>query len=218
MFSKLRTVVSPVQNALATPFVRLGVEPATLTLAAIPLSLLSGFLCVWEFWSWGLALALLALTMDFLDGAVARVANKTSAFGNFLDAVADRLVEGFLLCGLAYHFPVAATTALTLSVTVSYIKARAGLVVISDNRDWPGVGDRTDRVALVLLAIWVQSQGMHLLGLPAGALVLWALALLAGVGCYQRICYGKELIELAEEEGQLLPYLADSSITRLTSS
>lgn len=194
--------MSPVQNALAAPFVRLGVAPSQLTLCAIPLSFGAALLCVGECWLWAFAFAVLAVSMDFLDGAVARVAGKATPYGNFLDAVTDRLVEGFLLCGLAYHYPLPATLALTLSLSVSYIKARAGLVVISDNRDWPGVGDRADRVALILLALWVQSQGFG----HGAVLILWALVLLAGTGCVQRIRFAKTLIE----SSQLLPYLESS--------
>lgn len=210
MLSRLRKVVGPVQNGLAAPFVKANVSATTVTLLALPLSLTSALLCVAGLGRAALAFAIASVLMDFLDGAVARCGGQNTAFGNQLDAVVDRVVEGFLLAGLAYHYPVASAIALTLGTTVSYIKARAGLVVVSDNSDWPGMGDRADRVALILIALWAHASSLQLWGLAVAGLVLWLLALVSGIGCVQRLFFAKKLIEAGESEGRLLPYLSKS--------
>ncbi len=43
--------------------------------------------------------------LDVLDGTVARLANKSSKFGAYLDLIFDRLVEGFLVLGFFFFRP-----------------------------------------------------------------------------------------------------------------
>lgn len=170
-------------------------------MTAIPLSTLAA-VCLAKGYFWpALALALPAIFLDFLDGAVARASDQQTAYGNHLEAVVDRYVEGAILTGLGVHYPLLAGFALTFSVLVSYIKARVGLVIPSDNRDWPGVGDRSDRVVLLLLVLTLLA-----LGRPAWAQTgLVALNVVAAVGTLQRMKHSKSLIEEAEREGRLLP-------------
>lgn len=207
MLSKLRGVVRPVQNGLAAPFVKANMSPSAVTLLAVPLSLASAGLCYLGFFKASLFLALLAFCMDFIDGAVARLSGRSSPFGNQLDAVVDRLVEGFILVGLAVYYPVLAALGLTFSTTISYIKARVGLVVISTNDDWPGLGDRSDRVALMLGALWALGYSTELVGSQLAPFFLVALLLVSGIGCCQRLLHAQKVIESAEKEGRLLPYL-----------
>lgn len=177
-----------------------GISPNIITLTAIPLSTLSALFTAQGYFTAGLALAVPALFLDFLDGAVARASGRETPFGNHLEAVVDRYVEGALLVGLSAHFPLLATSALTFSVLVSYIKARVGLVVLSDNRDWPGVGDRADRVMVVLATLLCLVYGNF--ALAQASLVF--LTLLAAIGTVQRTLHSKQLIEQAQEEGRLL--------------
>ncbi len=200
MLSGLRNNVRPIGRWIAQPFVRANISPNAITLAAIPLSTAAAFCTTQDFFTAALVLAVPSVLLDFLDGAVARASNKVSAFGNHLEAVVDRYVEGALLVGLSVHFPVLATSCLTLSMLVSYIKARVGLVISSDNSDWPGVGDRADRMVLLCLAMLFQARG----SIWACQFTLVTLLLLAAVGCVQRILHSKTLIAKAEQEGQLI--------------
>jgi CDP-diacylglycerol--glycerol-3-phosphate 3-phosphatidyltransferase len=79
--------------------------------------------------------------MDMFDGAVARLTNKASTFGAFLDSVLDRLGEAVVLFGLLVYYvhegndvgAYLAFGAVVLSVMVSYSRARAeGLNVEGD--------------------------------------------------------------------------------------
>lgn len=188
---------------VAQPFVKLGVSPNTLTLLAVPLSAGAAFSVAVGQFQLGLVLAVPSVLLDFLDGAVARAGKQETAFGNHLEAVVDRFVEGALLVGLAVYYPVLAATALTFSTLVSYIKARVGLVMLADNRDWPGVGDRADRLVLVLLGLWGLAAGYPVLC----KISLLVLCLMAGWGAYQRLLHSKNLLLEAENEGRLLSQL-----------
>ncbi len=191
MISRLREPTRPLRVALARPLVWAGVHPNWVTLAAIPLSTAAAW-CIWHHRSgWGLLLALLASAMDFLDGEVARLQGRETAFGNYLEAVVDRWVDGVLLLGFFPHHPVVAGVALTLANLVSYSKARLGLVMPTDNRDWPGVGDRSDRLLLLLAAIGFGPTSFW------GGLLLWGVLLISLLGTLQRIQHARRQIERA---------------------
>jgi phosphatidylglycerophosphate synthase len=172
-----------------------GISPNAITLAAVPLATLAALAVVNGYFALGFCLALPSVLLDFLDGAVARASGQVSDYGNHLEAVVDRYVEAALLAGLSAHFPVLAAAALGLSMLVSYIKARVGLVIASDNSDWPGVGDRADRVVLLLLTILLMAYGMP----QWGYFSLVALTMIAGVGSVQRLKYSRLLIQQAEK-------------------
>lgn len=217
MLGRLRTMVAPLRRALAAPLVRAGIPPDMLTLAAIPLSAGAAAAIVTRHPLLGFMLACLAVLADLVDGEVARITRRTSPFGNCLDAVVDRLVEGMLLVALAPTAPMAASSALLGCVLVSYIKARTGLVIVSDNRDWPGVGDRSDRMVLILLAVLMSTSAWRPWNRPAVEVILWVLVALCAVACLQRLVHAHHLVRQAESSGGLLPYLrganADSPST-----
>ncbi len=203
MLSRLRARTEPLAEALARPIVATGLNPNLLTVLGVPLSVTVGVLFAGGHPGLAVLLALPTALVDFVDGAVARLSRRTSSFGNLLDAVVDRVVEAALLVGMAPRFPMAACMAMGGCLIVSYIKARTGLVVVTDNRDWPGFADRTDRVVLIFLAML-----MVALGSPAlGELMLWLVASISLVGIVQRVLYARKLID----EAELLPYLQDQS-------
>jgi len=176
---------------MARPLVALGVHPNWITLAAIPLSTASAWVLYQGEGRWALLLALLAAAMDFLDGEVARLQNRTTAFGNYLEAVVDRWVDGILLVGFIPTYPLAAGLGLILSSLVSYSKARLGLVMPTDNSDWPGWGDRSDRMILLLGAVAFGPASLW------SRLLLWILVLISLVGCVQRVQHARRQIDQA---------------------
>lgn len=199
MLNQLRQTVMPVKMGLARPIAATGIPPNLLTLLAVPLSLGAAGLILQGQPGWAFALALPAVLVDFVDGPVATLQGRATPYGNLLESVVDRVVDAALLAGLASVFPVAAASALGCSTVVSYVKARTGLVIVSDNREWPGWGDRSDRVVLVLLSILLLALGWR--GLAE--LALWLVATLSAVGVVQRLRYAYELVKT----GELLPYL-----------
>lgn len=191
MISKLREPTKPLRVALATPLVRWGVHPNSVTLAAIPLSAAAALCVHWNIRGWSLTLAILAAIMDFLDGEVARLQQRESAFGNYLEAVVDRVVDAMLLIGFLGTHPYLAATGILTCNLVSYSKARLGLVLPTDNSDWPGWGDRTDRLIVLLLAVALGSRSAW-----SGPL-LFVLVAMSITGCVQRVRHAQRRIEEA---------------------
>lgn len=130
----------------------------------------------------GGVLMILAAVFDAFDGTLARVSNRTSRFGAFLDSTLDRYSESVIFLGLlVYYFQtglqteaILAVVALVGSLMVSYTRARAeglGLDIKS------GLLTRVERVVILIA------------GLISGWMLvaLWLLAILTNVTALQRI-------------------------------
>lgn len=112
----------------------------------------------------GGVLILVAGFFDMLDGAVARVHNRFSDFGAFLDSVLDRYSDAFIFLGFtAYFVTIKSETGIWLSLgamvgalLISYTRARAeGL----GRQCKVGVMERPERVLLLAIAAitgWVE--------------------------------------------------------------
>jgi phosphatidylglycerophosphate synthase len=105
--------------------------------------------------------------MDMLDGAVARLGNKATRFGAFLDSITDRLGEAAALFGLLVFYvrqdhelgAYLAFGAMVMSFMVSYLRAKAeGLGIPGD----VGLMGRPERVVVLVVGLVV--------GLPQYAL------------------------------------------------
>ncbi len=197
MLSQFRRAIVPFKGWIAAPFLKLGLGPGQvgalgiLLAGAAALAARTGFLTA-SFW-----LAGLALLTDMADGEVARRTGQQTPEGNYLDAVGDRVCECLLLLGLLPYSPDLVFITLAGACLVSFAKARCALVLVLDNRDWPGVGDYPDRGLLILLAYLTQPDPRICLSLLCG-LTLLALAL--------RIRHARALIKNASRD-ELLPYL-----------
>lgn len=134
MLSELREKAAPLMEPVARAFARVGFSPNSLTI----IGLLIGSVAALFFAKGEPALAGLTLLIcgvfDVIDGAVARVTGKETAFGEVLDAVIDRYVDFIIFIGIIYGglaelwgLPDWAwcTLALTGSFMVSYTRARA---------------------------------------------------------------------------------------------
>ncbi|MHB1063268.1 MAG: phosphatidylinositol phosphate synthase [Georgenia sp.] len=163
--------------------VRLGLSPDVVTVTgtflvmAVALTLLPlGYLA-------GGALLLGALVIaDSLDGQMARLLDRASRWGAFLDSTMDRLADAAIFAGvllwslrhlegdLQVATTAAALTCLVLGGVVSYAKARAEGLGMTAN---VGLAERADRLVVVLVATLLVG-----LGLPP-VLMTVALGLLA---------------------------------------
>lgn len=95
-----RSWFTPLAGALA----KRGVKPDHLTLAGLAFSILASLLLArGDFLTAAFLLGLSGLC-DMMDGDVARATGKTSVFGAFLDSTLDRVGEGALFGGLAFHY------------------------------------------------------------------------------------------------------------------
>ena len=113
---------------------------------------------------------------DMLDGALARLTNKTSSFGAALDSTLDRLSEAVLLLAVmvqytqhqSYWYVLLAGAALIGSFMVSYIRARAeglGLQLLE------GFFTRADRVVVLALGLLL-SQINGILAIALGIIAV----------------------------------------------
>jgi phosphatidylglycerophosphate synthase len=176
------------------------------TALSIPLAIIAALFLYLQNFPLALLFIVLAILIDVLDGSFAAAKNQKSNFGNYFDAIVDKIVECVFYIGFAFIALIPAILALAGTMLESYAKPRVGLVIIADNHDWPAIGERSDRlliliVGLLAAVVLVQFQNLIVQAL----LVLIFLITLAGF--VQRVSYAKMLIRKAEKEGKLLPYL-----------
>lgn len=164
------------RDALARVLVRIGITPNVLTLAGTGFTLAAGACYAagaGAAFSWSpdpraaanafpvLAFAMLFLSSacDMLDGAVARIGNRKTTFGAFLDSTMDRLSDFAIYAGMALYYvwqtPGNLTFALLCMLAffngfmISYTRARA-----EDLIEFCTVGywQRGERSAAILIA------------------------------------------------------------------
>lgn len=208
MLGERRSEFDHLKLLVAKPLARTGMPPWVITLMGLPLGLTAAAL-LWRGHTFAaLAVGIAASLTDFFDGTVARLQNRSSALGNYLEAIVDKIVELTLLLGLAVFEPWPASFAIAASMFIAYCKPRVALVVQTDNRDWPGLADHPDRMVLILIGFACHAIPGKLFGFSATGWCLWLLAALACLGAAQRLCFAARLIREAEQEGRLLEYVS----------
>ena len=159
MIERLR----PLYNAGLRPFARLlarlGIHPDILTIVGLILFGVGGWFTVLGYWKTALFALVSGSLMDGLDGVLARETDKRSTFGAVLDSVCDRFTEiiwlgsiiVFYLRNTAFNnvYLFLAFTAITGSLMVSYVKARAEGAGIEGIK---GLLQRPER--LIILAVF----------------------------------------------------------------
>lgn len=152
--ARLEKLLAPVARLLQ----RLDVSPNQVSITGALLSVAAAALIVADHLVWAGVVYLAAGALDMLDGMLARLADRASRFGAFLDSTLDRISEGVVLTAAAYHFalggrPIAAglvVLALLGSLLVSYTRARAeGLGAQCKT----GIVTRAERVVLIAFAL-----------------------------------------------------------------
>jgi phosphatidylglycerophosphate synthase len=206
MLSFLRPSLQPIYRALGAPFIALHIHPQWVSLLGLPFGLACAYAYATQRWVLALLLFPLTVLWDAIDGSVARAQGKESNWGNYLETMIDRGVDIMVFVGLAFVAPIASIVALGCGLLASYAKPRVALVIITDNRDWPAVGEHADKTVILLagtlLAAIIPSQAVAIL-----TYTLWAIAIIGFIGTLQRMQHAKRLIAEAEKNGTLLPYL-----------
>lgn len=148
----------------------------------------------------GLIFVILASIWDALDGGLARVTHKVTKFGNYLDAMIDRYVEIIILLGFAFSgFLIESFLVVSGSLLVSYAKARTAIVVPIGNHEWPVIGERLDRLLLLVIAIiasiFLPDFTIFGYKILTMSFFLYLTAIVVYAGGIQRIAYAKKIIE-----------------------
>ncbi|MFH0714791.1 MAG: CDP-alcohol phosphatidyltransferase family protein [Candidatus Diapherotrites archaeon] len=214
MLAQWRETFKPYLLQIGQVIARSGISANAFSLLAIPFAALAAFYVSQFQFAFAFVVALCAFAIDVLDGSVAKALNQVTPFGNYLDAIVDKVVEVLFLAGFVFYLPLFAFFALAGTLLVSYAKPRAALVAVMDNHDWPGIGERADRLAILLLGMLLAA----LLPSSDALLALQAMLLLVGtitlVGFVQRVEYAKWCIKHAQKSKTLLPYLQNPKKAR----
>ncbi|MGY5853637.1 MAG: CDP-alcohol phosphatidyltransferase family protein [Candidatus Thorarchaeota archaeon] len=149
--------------AVARPLASRGVRPNTLTYLTLLFALLA-FLILLTLQNqplYGVMVFLLGF-FDGVDGAVARLANKSSIQGAFTDSVIDKIAEFLILFTIMLSYPTESILQIPLSVWIvlcvigwiltSYTRARAENLGVTDLD--VGLGARSERLfTLVVFSV-----------------------------------------------------------------
>ena len=163
MLNRFRDKLVPITTLIGNKFGSLGLSPTFWSAIAFALAILSSILFGISkfldandimFPSQIIASILLLISgfFDVVDGCVARVLNKSTPKGAFLDSNFDKISEALIFIGIAIgglSNPILAMTALSSSILVSYLRARSESLGIE--LKGVGVGERAER--LVILSI-----------------------------------------------------------------
>lgn len=182
--SKGRVVTNAIFGPVARTLVRAGVSPDTVTVTG---TVLTVAVALWllpsgHFVAGPLAIAVVVL-IDSVDGLMARMLNRSTRWGAFLDSTLDRLADAAIFSGILLWAIGAEETwvlgtalaCLVLGSVVPYAKARAeGLGMTASG----GIAERADRLFVALAAVLAVG-----LGAPVAVLVV-ALGLLALASLY----------------------------------
>lgn len=156
--SIVRRLAQSLLNSIAVRLNRLGVTPNALTLIGFLGMCVIGLLLANGQFALGGVLIILAGMFDALDGSLARLTNRVTKFGAFLDSTTDRYAEGVLFLGiLAWYLPRGVTNVAYLvylsllgSLMVSYARARAEGIGVECKE---GLLTRFERIALLVIGL-----------------------------------------------------------------
>jgi len=181
-----------IQDAL-TPFARriTEINPNTLTLVGLMLSLISAFFFAKQESLWAGGFLLASGIFDALDGLVARANNRTTKYGGFLDSVCDRFADAAVIFGAMYGgltqlysipFWITGTLAIFGSLMVSYTRARAEAAGANASN---GFADRPARMIILIAGAFIDMVNFAIL----------AIAVLSFITVLQRIAHVKKTLE-----------------------
>lgn len=172
---------------------KLGLSPNILTGISFLCAVNAG-ICFWQKWTLiGVAMMLLTVLTDALDGATARANKLVTAFGGILDHVSDRYGEAFILIGLSLSgmtHPVWATFALSGMIIASYTREAAEAIGKIQNVDVGAVG-RMEKFIIIIIGIVIKHY------LPRYNLLTYALiivGILSYITSIQRLIYVKRVL------------------------
>lgn len=185
----LQTWARNMARRAAQIFVKTPITPNMLTLFGFVLNIGVAVLIATGHLVAGGIMVIVAGLFDMLDGALAKITNRVSDFGAFLDSVVDRYSEAVVLLGLfIYYYPqpgnqglinvVLIYAILFGSMMISYARARAGALNIQNE---VGLMARPERIVLIAIGLLFPT----ILLLP----ILWVLAIGTQITAIQRIVH-----------------------------
>jgi len=189
MLTKLKEEVQQMLTTEAKAAHKIGLTPNMISIMGIVFAFLTALAYTkWQSNALYLLLATFLLLLsgfcDALDGAVARLYQKATVFGGFLDSLLDRYADAVIYAGIiigALCEPLWGIIALIGSILVSYSRARAEAASIKIESI--GLAERAERMIIlamvsIIAAYWLPTQVMN-----AGIILL---AILSNLTVLQR--------------------------------
>lgn len=187
---RARSLAGRAVDPVARVLLRLGISPDVITIIGT-LGVCVGALAFFprgELFI-GVMVILVFVFSDMLDGAMARMRGRSSAWGAFLDSTLDRVADAAVFGGLVLWYlrggdevvlGALALYCLVGGALVSYIRARAESLGL---KAAGGIAERTERLAVILLATGVAGLGVPYIQ----AVGLWVLAVAITITVLQRM-------------------------------
>ncbi len=170
--------------AIVRVFAATKINPNVLSVIGFIITLFGAYLFAYGYFRWAGVAVILAGLFDMLDGRVARLTNRVTPFGGFLDSVLDRYSDLCLFIGLlvfyarANRFWYITLVAVVMigSVMTSYTRARAENLIPSCK---VGFLERPERMVLIIIGALFDRM----------APVLWIIAVLSTWTVIHRVVY-----------------------------
>jgi CDP-diacylglycerol--glycerol-3-phosphate 3-phosphatidyltransferase len=191
MLNRFRDFWTRLISPIARLFLRLGISPDAVTVAG---TLGVAFGALFFFPRGQLLVGVLVITAfvfsDMVDGQMARLSGKSSAWGAFLDSTLDRLGDAAVFGGLVLYFmgpggsdrwAGLALYCLVMGATTSYARARAESLGMEAKG---GLAERADRLVAILVMTGLSEIFGQAWFIPS---TLGVLALASTVTVIQRI-------------------------------
>ena len=183
MLNNLRGTLRPALEKVGKGFAATGLSPNFWTVVGLVIALSSAVVYGMGV-EFGLIIGGILLLVsgffDMVDGQVARVTGKTSKKGEYLDSMFDKMSEVAIFLGIlvgGYAEPYVVLLAITLSLLVSYARAKSDLINIK--LQGIGIGERAER--LLVIAI------IGIVGFMDYAVVI--VIIIAGITLIQRMIF-----------------------------
>ena len=171
-------------RAIINASVALGIHPNVLTLIGVLINIGAGFALANDHFKLAGVIMIVANIFDFIDGKVAHITGKQSAFGAFWDSTLDRFSDLALFTGLIWlystlgrhDYVLVTTLTLIFATMTSYARARAESLVAKCK---VGFMERPERIVLFMIGAFTDRMGA----------VLWVILVLSVVSVANRIHY-----------------------------
>jgi CDP-diacylglycerol--glycerol-3-phosphate 3-phosphatidyltransferase len=160
---RLRARLAGVMQVVGVTLGRTGLSPNFFTWIGFLAVVANAFFIAYGSLRWAGILLIFTLSLDALDGAVARATNQVSKFGAFLDSTLDRWAEVAIFFGMAIamqregHILDLALIywAICASLLVSYTRARAEGIGVQCHEGWFTRFERMVVIVAGLILEWL---------------------------------------------------------------
>lgn len=206
MFNRgFRKKSSSVFDRIGFLFAKTHIAPNVFSSLALPVAAVGSLL--FHFHQYLLAFVFIGISClwDTFDGAVARAEKKVSKFGYYIEGVFDKWVEVIIYAGFATSgYALESFLVISASLMLSFAKSRAAQVMPIEEFDWPGIGERLDRLLLLNagLVVFMFVPAVHVFGryVRTLSIVFGIMFVMVVIGGVQRILFARKIIELGGTE------------------